>query len=100
MVTRGLGRVGINWKTGIEIYTLPYIKEITSKNLLYSKGNSIQYFLKSYMGSPGDTSGKADVRDMSSIPGFRRSPGGGVATYSSILACRIPWEDSLGGYDS
>jgi len=53
------------------------------------------------MGSPGGTSGKAgDVRDMSSIPGFRRSPGGGMATHSSILACRIPWADSLGGYDS
>ena len=89
----------LNWK--IEIYTLPYIKEITSKNLLYSKGNATQHSLKSCMVSPGGTSGKAgDVRDMSSIPGFRRSPGGGMATHSSILACRIPWADSLGGYDS
>ena len=100
MLTRGLGRVGIYWKIGIEIYTLPYIKEITNKNLLYSKGNSTQYSLKSYMGFPGGTSGKVeDVRDMSSIPGLGRSPRGGMATHSSILAYRIPWADSLGSYD-
>ena len=49
MLTRGLGRVGIYWKIGIEIYTLPYIKEITNKNLLYSKGNSTQYSIMTYI---------------------------------------------------
>ena len=32
-----------------------------------------------------------DVRDLDSIPGSGRSPGGGMATHSSILAWRIPW---------
>ena len=31
-----------------------------------------------------------DVRDMGSIPGLGRSPEGGMATHSSILAWRIP----------
>ena len=31
-----------------------------------------------------------DIRDMGSIPGSGRSPGGGMATHSSILAWRIP----------
>ena len=41
---------GINWKTGIDIYTLLYIKEITTKDLLYSTGNSTQYSVIAYMG--------------------------------------------------
>ena len=28
---------------GIDIYTLPYIKQITNKDLLYNTGNSTQY---------------------------------------------------------
>ena len=35
----GRGR-GMNWEIGLDIYTLLYIKEITSENLLYSTGNS------------------------------------------------------------
>ena len=44
MVTRGSG-VGkvINWETGIDIYTLLHIKQITNKKLLYSTRNSTQY---------------------------------------------------------
>ena len=34
-------RGGINWETGIDIYTLLYIKQITNKDLLYNEGNSI-----------------------------------------------------------
>ena len=33
-----------------------------------------------------------DVRDTGSIPGSGRSPGGGHATHSSILAWRIPMD--------
>ena len=40
MVTKGEGG-GMNWETGIDIYTLLYIKYITNKNLLYSTGNSV-----------------------------------------------------------
>ena len=41
-----------------------------------------------------------DVRDVGSIPGSGRSPGGGKATRSSILAWRIPWTDEPGGLQS
>jgi len=40
----------INWKVGIDIYTLLYIKQIANKNLLYSTGNSTQYSVMAYMG--------------------------------------------------
>ena len=50
MVTRGSG-VGkvINWETGIDIYTLLHIKQITNKDLLYSSGNSTQHSAMTYM---------------------------------------------------
>ena len=35
---RGKGGGGINWETGIDIYTLLYIKQITTNDLLYSTG--------------------------------------------------------------
>ena len=41
-----------------------------------------------------------DVRDLDSIPGSGRSPGGGMATHSSILAWRIPWSEEPGGLES
>ena len=34
---------------------------------------------------------------MSSIPGSGSSPGGGMATHSSILAWEIPWTEEPGG---
>jgi len=37
------GRKGLNWEIGADIYTLLYIKQITSKNLPYGTGNSTQY---------------------------------------------------------
>ena len=56
------------------------------------------------MGFPGDASGKdlsantGDIRDVGSIPGSGRSPGGGQAT--SILAWRIPWTEEPDGLQS
>ena len=42
-----------------------------------------------------------DLRDVSSIPGLGRSPGGESSeTHSSILAWRIPWTDEPGGLQS
>ena len=41
-----------------------------------------------------------DVRDSGLIPGLERSPGGGHATHSSILAWRIPWTEEPGGLQS
>ena len=38
-----------------------------------------------------------DIRDRGLIPGSGRSPGGGMATHSSILAWRIPWSEEPGG---
>ena len=41
-----------------------------------------------------------DIRDAGSIPGLGRSPGGGMATHSSILAWRIPWTAETSGLQS
>ena len=41
-----------------------------------------------------------DLRDVGSIPGWGRCPGGGHATHSSILAWRIPWTEEPGGLQS
>ena len=38
-----------------------------------------------------------DIRDMGLIPGLGRAPGGGHATHSRILACRIPYTEKPGG---
>ena len=37
-----------------------------------------------------------DARDLGSIPGSGRSPGGGHSNHSSILAWRIPWTEDPG----
>ena len=53
------------------------------------------------VGLPGGTSGKknspVDARAAGSIPRLGRSLGGGNATHSSILACKIPWTEEPGG---
>ena len=41
-----------------------------------------------------------DAREAVSIPGSGRSPGEEMATYSSILAWRIPWIGEPGGLQS
>ena len=41
-----------------------------------------------------------DLRDVGLIPGLGRSPGGGHATHSSILAWRISWAGQPGGLQS
>ena len=40
---------GINWQIGTDKYTLPYIKQITNKDLPYSTENPIQYYVMTYM---------------------------------------------------
>ena len=59
------------------------------------------------MGFLGDAGGKEptdqcrlDERDVGSIPGLGRCPGGGMATHSSILAWRITWTEEPGGLKS
>ena len=41
-----------------------------------------------------------DIKDTGSIPGWGRSPGGGTATHSSILAWRIPQTEETGRLQS
>ena len=41
-----------------------------------------------------------DVRDIGSIPGSGRSPGGGRGNHFSILASRLPWTEEPGRYGS
>ena len=41
-----------------------------------------------------------EERDVGSIPGSGRSPGGGHVTHSSILAWRIPRAEEPGGLQS
>ena len=47
-------------------------------------------------GFPGSSGGK----DLGLIPESERSPGGGNATHSSILAWRIQWTEERGGLQS
>ena len=54
------------------------------------------------MGFPGDATLKnlhvnaGDTRDMGSIPGLERSPGGGNDNHSSVLVWKIPWTEEPG----
>ena len=51
--------------------------------------------LQDFGGFPGGSDGKVsacNAGDLGLIPGLGRSPGGGVATHSSILAWRIPMD--------
>ena len=50
----GKGGGRINWEIGIDIYTLLYIKQITSKDLLYSRGNYTQYLIITYNGTESE----------------------------------------------
>ena len=47
---RGRGSRGINWEYGINRCTLPYIKQMNNKVLLYSIGDYIQYLAINYNG--------------------------------------------------
>ena len=52
-----------------------------------------------YLSLSHDSVGKesaCNVGDSGSIPGWRRPPGEGMATHSSILAWRIPWAKEPG----
>ena len=41
-----------------------------------------------------------DIRDLGSIPGLERSPGGGNGNHSGILVWRIPRTQESGGLQS
>ena len=58
------------------------------------------------MGFPGGSAIKnlpvneGEAKDTCSIPGPGRFPGEGMATHSSILACKISWIGEPGGAQS
>ena len=67
----------------------------------------IQWLIKQHItlviGFPWWLSGKesaCNAGDVGSTPGSGRSPGEGMATYSSILAWRIPWTEEPGRLQS
>ena len=41
---------GTNWETGVDMYTLLYIKQITNKNLPHNTSNSAEYCVMAYIG--------------------------------------------------
>ena len=64
-----------------------------------TSNRSISIPLISPWGFPGGSAGKepaCSAGDMGLIPGSGRSPGGGQATHSNILAWRIPWTGEAG----
>ena len=74
MVTNGVRWGGINWETGIDIYTLLYIKQKTQGPIVGFSGSSAGKESACNAGDPG------------SIPGSRRSPGEGNS-YSLQYSC-------------
>ena len=44
-----------------------------------------------FLGSSAGKESACNAGDSSSFPGLGRSPGGGHATHSNILAWKIPW---------
>ena len=56
-----------------------------------------------YRGFPGGSDSKecaCNAGDPASVPGLGRSPGGGMATHSSILAWRVLCTEEPGGLQS
>jgi len=46
----GAGSEGIVRESGMDMYTLLYLKETANKDLLYSTGNSAQYYVAAWTG--------------------------------------------------
>ena len=51
---KGTGTGGMDWGVGIGICTVWYTEWLTNGDLLYSAGNSIQYFVIIYMGKESE----------------------------------------------
>ena len=109
----GKGMGGMNWKTGTDIYTLLCIKWASLvaqvvKKLCAMQETLVQFLGQEdplekgirlrtpvFMGLPDGSDGKESTcngRDLSLIAGWGRSPGGGHATHSSILAWGLPMD--------
>ena len=72
---QGIREGGINWEIRIDMYTvlLIYTKQITNKDVQYNTGGASRVVLvvKNLPANAGE------ARDMGSIPGSGRPPGGG-----------------------
>ena len=83
---------------------LTIIQSILPLPSLKKMSFDIQIFLKlgyRWLSGKNPHANAGDSGDMGSIPGSGRSPlGGGKATYSSILAWKIPWTEKPGGLQS
>jgi len=55
----------------------------------------LYYYWASQM-TPNLPASTEDSGDMSSVPRFRRSPGGGKGNHSNILAWKTPWSEEFG----
>ena len=53
----------MNWEIGIDIYTLPRIKQIASGNLLYSTGSSAKRSMMTKMGGVVFGEGMQEVQE-------------------------------------
>ena len=70
-------------------YTRPRL--VNKVYTLYLRASQVALVVKNQTASAGN------IRDTGSIPGSGRSPGGGTATHSSILAWIILWTEEPGG---
>ena len=56
-----LPQQGINWEIEININTLLSITQIANEGLLYSTGNSTQFFVMAYMGKESKRKERVDI---------------------------------------
>ena len=75
-------------ESSMETYTLPYVKQIASRNSLDFPGGSEVKASASNAGYPGSIPGQEDPLEKEMV------------THSNILAWRIPWTEEPGGLQS
>ena len=72
----------------------PIYQTLPARQIFYVYIFTVLGFLD---GSDGKESA-CNAGDKGSVPGSGRSPGGGMATHTNILAWRIPWSGEPGSY--
>ena len=77
----------------LRLKKITIIAHFQTNNLLYW-ASQVMLLIKNLAASAGN------MRDTGLIPESGRSPGGGHATNSNILACRIPWTEEPDGLQS
>ena len=66
---------------------------VTKSRTRLSNFTLLHFLVPMVKNSPANA---GDIRDVGSVPGLRRSPGGRHSNHSSILAGRIPWTEVPG----